>query len=136
MIKRIFKYTLDAVPTQTVHMPQGAEILRVATQNEFPCIWVEVSPNALEESRVFHIVTTGDSFDVRGLQYIGTFDINGWFVGHIYEQVDSSIGGTGGLRAARDFGEIRRENLIENRPSIQKIQEEEEKEREKAIAKL
>lgn len=134
MIRRIFKYTLDVVSTQTVYMPGMARILRVSTQNEFPCIWAEVNPKIAEQPRVFHIVTTGDSFDSRGLRYTGTFETNGWFVGHIYEQLVDSVGGTGGLRAARDFGEVRRENLLENRPSIQEIQKVEENEREKAIA--
>lgn len=134
MTKRIFKYTLDAIATQTVYIPGRGRILHLGVQNDFPVIWVEVVPDLDEVPRVFHMLTTGDSFNDDGLEYIGTFEASGWFIGHIYEQVVTSVAAAGGLRASKDFAELRREGALEGRTSIDQIQSDETTERLKLAA--
>lgn len=53
MSKKIFKYQLETTDIQQVEMQQGAEILCIQTQNETPCIWALVEPNATVTKRAF-----------------------------------------------------------------------------------
>lgn len=41
MIKKIYKYKLDAVPQQTIELPMLAKPLKVGLQavNEYDCLW-------------------------------------------------------------------------------------------------
>lgn len=55
----IHKYTLTLDDFQTVIMPTGANIIRVAEQQGKLCIWAEVDPEASKHLRKFMIVGTG-----------------------------------------------------------------------------
>lgn len=58
-MKTIWKFPLTITYQQKIQMPQGAEILVVACQDERPCIWAIVDPVAPVEDRVFQIFGTG-----------------------------------------------------------------------------
>lgn len=87
MPKTIYKYTLEATDVQQIEIPQGAEILCIQTQNETPCIWALVDPNATVTKRVFEIFGTGHNVPENGnRKYIGTFQLNqGALVFHCFE---------------------------------------------------
>ncbi len=70
-------------------MPIGAKILTVQTQNDIPCLWALVDPQAETEGRNIEIFGTGhpvlsDLGTAR--EYIGTFQMhNGTLVFHVFE---------------------------------------------------
>lgn len=87
MSKKIFKYQLETKDIQQVEMPQGAEILCIQTQNETPCIWALVEPNATVTKRAFEIFGTGHNVhENANRKYIGTYQLQGGkFVFHCFE---------------------------------------------------
>lgn len=87
MSKKIFKYQLETTDVQQVEMPQGAEILCIQTQNETPCIWALVEPNATVTKRAFEIFGTGHNVPENGnRKYIGTYQLmGGGLVFHCFE---------------------------------------------------
>lgn len=87
MSKKIFKYQLETKDIQEIEMPKYAEILCIQTQNETPCIWALVEPNAPKTKRVFEIFGTGYIVpDKRNRKYIGTYQLlDGNLVFHCFE---------------------------------------------------
>jgi hypothetical protein len=91
---KIYKYELDVASTQQVRMPAGATIVDLQVQQGVPCIWA-VCPttpfdtNGIElsyEIRTFLTVGTGHEFIETNLTHIGTYQLNGVFVGHVFER--------------------------------------------------
>jgi hypothetical protein len=89
-MKKIYKYKLETTDVQQIEMPQGAQVLCVQTQDEIPCIWAIVDPNAALKSRTFEIYGTGHDFpknewpDRR--RYVGTYQLRkGALVFHCFE---------------------------------------------------
>jgi hypothetical protein len=89
-MKRIFKYELETTDTQEIEMPQGAQVLCIQTQNEIPCVWAIVDPDATPTLRTFEIYGTGHNFpenewpDRR--RYVGTYQLRqGALVFHCFE---------------------------------------------------
>ncbi len=87
MSKVIYKYRLE--PDGAIFMPKGAKILTVQTQRDESYLWAMVDPEAPAEQRIFRSVPTGMPFDERGMEYIGTFQIHGSLVLHVFE--DTSV---------------------------------------------
>ena len=87
MAKKIYKYQLDTTDIQRIEMQQGAEILCIQTQNEIPCIWALVEPNATVTKRTFEIFSTGHNVpENANRSYIGTYQLNnGQLVFHCFE---------------------------------------------------
>lgn len=84
---RIFKYQLMAEHRQMFQMHRGSKVLHLAMQYEMPCLWVHVpDEEAPVEPRIFRMVTTGEIFNDEGLEFVGSFQAEDWFVGHVYEQ--------------------------------------------------
>lgn len=83
----IWKYTLE--PVTELDIPQGAEILSVASQHGQIVLWAKVDPQAPTEKRTIIGFGTGhDIPDNLNLSFIGTVMFsNGNFVFHIFEQV-------------------------------------------------
>lgn len=83
---RVLKYPLDPAFQQTVAMPGGARVVRVAYQREKLCVWAVVQADAPVEPRVFTILGTGESIPhpVLDGQYVGTVDDPSGFVWHIW----------------------------------------------------
>lgn len=92
MSKKIFKYQLETTDVQRIEMPQGAEILCIQTQNEVPCIWALVEPNATVTKRTFEIFGTGHNVPENvNRTYVGTYQLhNGGLVFHCFELVSLS----------------------------------------------
>lgn len=88
-MKIIFKYPIPVQDKFTLNLIEGAEILSVQSQGGSPVMWVMIDevPEATKE-RAFIINPTGLWFDVVGLKYIATFQIESvGFVGHLFEQL-------------------------------------------------
>lgn len=88
----IHKYTLEVVPEQQVAVPTGARLLSVQAQHNHPRLWALVDtsgPDAPHETRLVHILGTGDSRDVPSdrLVHLGTFQLHGGaLVFHAFEE--------------------------------------------------
>jgi len=91
MTKQIFKYALEITDTQSVAIPEGAEILTVQTQREIPCLWALVNPKLPSTERQIETFGTGHPVHVGiGVErrYIGTYQIqNGNLVFHVFERL-------------------------------------------------
>ena len=84
-VNAILKYSL--APRITLEMPQGAKILAVQTQRNEPQMWALVDTGQFKVSRTFRVYPTGVEFDVAGLAYIGTFQVqDGTLVFHVFEE--------------------------------------------------
>jgi len=71
-------------------MPVQAEILKVATQKGFPCMWVMVDPDAHKEARSFTTIGTGHGINtsVGELKYLDTYQTDdGYLVWHLFERI-------------------------------------------------
>ncbi len=80
MKRSVYKYSLaDGV----VVLPKNARILKVGMQDEIPCLWALVNPEAERETRYFAISGTGDLIP-DAWEYVGTiFDRR--YVWHVFE---------------------------------------------------
>lgn len=68
-----------------LHIPQGATVLTCMEQQGEPCIWMKVDPEAQTETRYFKLFATGQKFDDRGLHYVGTYQLKGYYMFHLFE---------------------------------------------------
>lgn len=87
MKKVIYKYTLNAYPTQH-YLPVGAKFLSVQNQNETPQMCFVVDPEEQKtEQRNFVAHAIGEVFyDNQATDYLGTFQLDGGrLVFHIFE---------------------------------------------------
>lgn len=85
-MKKIFKYILHSVSTP-LSVPVGAETLCCKKQNDKPCIWMLVDPDAPMENRLFTIYGTGHEMPDNPGKYIGTFyEYSGTLVFHVFEE--------------------------------------------------
>jgi hypothetical protein len=83
--RSVHKFPMHA-PVLRCEVRRGARVLCVSTQDNVPCIWFEVEPDAPDESREFIGVPTGGAIE-PGAEYVGTaHGIDGWMVFHIYER--------------------------------------------------
>ncbi len=86
MTTSIWKYELTPNCT-TLDMPHDAQILSVQIQRGYPKLWALVDTNAPEKTRHFRIYGTGDEIDdSENLKYIGTFQMHGALVWHLFEK--------------------------------------------------
>jgi hypothetical protein len=84
----IWKYTLECESTQTISMPKYSTVLSLQVQNGVPCIWALVNPTSEKTDRIFKIYPTGIEFNnIDNLAFIGTFQIEGNLVFHVFEGV-------------------------------------------------
>ncbi len=82
----IWKYPFTVNDTVVLEMPHGAKVLKVECQNNQPCLWALVLPDAPKEERHFRIVGTGHPFDAEGYRHIDTFQHHdGRLVWHVFE---------------------------------------------------
>ena len=82
----VWKFKVSMASKSEIAMPYDAKILSVQAQNEQPCIWALVHPDAPMEIRTFRLIGTGHPVEKRELTFIGTFQLNGGiFVGHLFE---------------------------------------------------
>ena len=84
----IYKY--DVLPSFSLLLPAGANVLTVQIQDDTPKVWVAQSRAAGVEvgERHFRCYGTGHPFDLEGKRYIGTFQQQE-FVWHLFEVVNA-----------------------------------------------
>jgi hypothetical protein len=89
MSKIIYKYPLSVTDRQILHLPVGAEILTVQTQNEKPCLWAMVDPKRGTATRIIETFGTGyDITEDMGVErkYISTYQLHGGgLIFHVFE---------------------------------------------------
>lgn len=71
MQKTVLKYILQ--PTTTIKMPAGAKILKIEAQDNEPCLWVLVNPEAPKVKRHFSFYGTGTPIPDIEMDYLGSF---------------------------------------------------------------
>ena len=74
---------------QYVEMPFGARLISVGVQGEegqpsHPVVWAEVNPGMRTYSRQFFVIYTGDPIPDQGAKFVGTAQLSGGIVVHIY----------------------------------------------------
>lgn len=96
MQKKVWKYDLE--PEMTIKMPAGAKILSIDEQNNMPCMWVLVNPEAKKVKRHFRFYGTGRTIPDVEMNYVGSFqtiqdrDLRApevW-VSHVFEVFDKN----------------------------------------------
>ena len=92
MEKSILKYTLQTTDTQTIKLPEGAEILTVQTQFGKPRLWALVDSRCELTDRVIEIFGTGHPVCCNtgiNRKYISTYQLcDGDFVFHAFERIN------------------------------------------------
>ena len=87
MAYKIYKYTLEITPHQTLELPKGSTILSVANQYERLVLYASVdTEEAISTSEVdVFIVNTGDIIDARANEFLGTVMFgDGEYVAHVF----------------------------------------------------
>lgn len=87
-----------------------ARILSVVVKGGLPHLYYVANEKHAREPRVFRIVCAGEHFSPADWTFIGSFQLNEWFVGHLWEQPAS--GGSKDevdARYADDFVQINEE---------------------------
>lgn len=84
MNRRVYKYPIPGAGFQfSQHLPEGAQFLRVAMQNDTQQMWFLIPDGAKPVERKFRLYGTGQ--DVQpGAKWLYTYD-NGPFVLHLFE---------------------------------------------------
>lgn len=92
MSKQIWKYELEIVESQCVHIPQGGRILSVQWQPNQLCLYAMINPGEkLKEARTILIFATGREIDSRIEEsaFIGTVQTHGGkLVWHLFEEIE------------------------------------------------
>lgn len=96
-MKRIFKYPLQTIDAQTVHLPRGAMSLCVQVQAG-PCVWALVDDTQPTEPRIVRVIGTGHPIpDADKLGYVGTYQLHGGaLVFHVFITQPDGVIPTGG----------------------------------------
>jgi hypothetical protein len=82
----IRKYPFRVSDEVKLMMPYDAKIIKVAIQNDVPCIWAIVNPKLGSTQYTFVIKGTGHDFTRDSIgEHIETFTI-GPFVWHMFEE--------------------------------------------------
>jgi len=86
---RIYKYPLEIVDHQFLVLPEGAEILSVAEQNDYIVLYALVDEKETELDEIpIKIIGTGNPVEnIEGYEFIGTVKIyGGKLVFHVFYQ--------------------------------------------------
>jgi hypothetical protein len=84
----IYKYPLEITDVQTIDLPNGAEVLDVAVQDELPVLWALVDTEEITAPVEVYTFGTGIpiSTELDDLVHISTYQIGG-FVGHVFIEI-------------------------------------------------
>jgi hypothetical protein len=85
----VWKYVLKITDRQVLVMPDGAEILSVASQHGNLCLWAIVDEYKDKKERYIEIVGTGNPLRVNpgfDRKFIGTAVVDP-FVWHVFERL-------------------------------------------------
>lgn len=71
-----------------IEMPKGAQLLSVATQRGYPCLWALVDPHAPKVKRKIETYGTGWDLPANPGKFVGTFlsPDGGSIVFHVFDQ--------------------------------------------------
>ncbi|KGE14596.1 DUF7352 domain-containing protein [Sphingobacterium deserti] len=85
-MKRVYKYTLKALESQTLEMPAGALIRSIQIQDDRISLWAEIDPmiNHVESVTILMFGTGWDIPD-KHLEYIDTVQFLNGLVFHFYK---------------------------------------------------
>lgn len=83
----IHKYSLAVTDRQTVEIPEGAELLCVQMQNLEPMLWAKVDPTRGKTPRTLHTFGTGNPIPDGEFRYVGTYQVRGQLVFHVFEEL-------------------------------------------------
>ena len=86
-MRKVFKYRIPIDDSFVLKLPVGAKILMVQVQNQIPCIWALIDPDAVYEDRQFRLAGTGHPITEDNLAYIGSFRLYSWVIFHLFEVV-------------------------------------------------
>lgn len=81
----IWKFAITDLDALTSQMTVGARVLAVQMQGDVPTMWVLMDPDATKQQRHFVVKGTGWNFDAIGLEYVATWQQDG-FVWHLFER--------------------------------------------------
>lgn len=86
-MKAIWKFPLSMIDSQSILMPEGAQVLAVQVQGGVPCLWALVDTEAPQVSQTVRIHGTGHRCDdtLDRHNYLGTFQLErGALVFHVF----------------------------------------------------
>lgn len=84
--RRVYKYPLLLTDNQTLHIPNGGQILCVQMQGGDLCLWALVNPNYPLVPREIRVAGTGHPIQQDIVAYIGTVQLpGGVLVYHVFE---------------------------------------------------
>lgn len=88
-MRRIYKYQLNPqMDKQSLHMPEGAEVMSIGVQGEAICVWamVQVDPTPVASFREFIIKGTGMEIDFpwKAYKFLGTVQMKDGLVWHVW----------------------------------------------------
>lgn len=88
-MKTIWKFPFHVSDSVAIEMPKGAVILPhieagPTSVAPYLFVWATVDPEQPTETRVLHVVGTGNPMPKRPLAYLGT-TVQAPFVWHVYE---------------------------------------------------
>jgi len=84
----IYKYYLVITDTQSLNLPEDAQILSVAEQNGELCLWALVIPDNPKTYRTFEILGTGNPIPkTLRRKFIGTVPMES-FMWHVFERLN------------------------------------------------
>lgn len=88
----VWKYPLEIVGRQTIHIPAVSEIRHIGLQGDQVCLWIEVDPEVQTYPLDVFMFGTGEEFLypdslVNPLKFIGTVVLPNSEVYHFYRRI-------------------------------------------------
>ena len=80
----IWKFELPTHGKVTIEVPGPVTLLAVGVQENSPVVWAEVHPDYGLRKRVLEVRLTGAKKYLQRGAYIGTFQLRGPYVGHVF----------------------------------------------------
>ena len=102
---RIFKYPLAVEPRELVMTHEGAQPLSIVVQGDIPHLYFLVDESRPLVPLVVRTVCAGETFNAEGSYYVDSFQIQDWFVGHVFIQ-SGGVSDPVSDRYAEDFATI------------------------------
>ena len=88
----IWKFNLEITDEQVLEMPVGSRLLKVDMQQEVPCLWAAVNPEAQKQPVKIRVIGTGHQIpDYKYLTHIDTFQMaGGSLVWHVFQKSEAA----------------------------------------------
>jgi hypothetical protein len=80
----IFKYPFNLKSTQTIELPDGAQIIHVGLDPaDRPCMWAMVNPDHPKTNVEIYIIGTGHNVPILATHHMGSFKM-GQYMWHVF----------------------------------------------------